>query len=217
MNSTTKSLALLLIIVVGIGMVSAAPNQDCQNCPNGVAMNMIGCFELNRDVQAAANSAIHERYTDDEAVTAMGPEADDNALNHERYTDDEAVTAMGDEAHDNSLNHLRYTDAEAREAVGPTGLSGYEIVSVVVSGVAAGNVLIPNEPDFPPALPECPCGKVLIGGGGRMLTPGPSNLMPILVSAPEGRAWRVTWGSNLFQIFEYEVEVFAICVDEPEA
>ncbi len=121
--------------------------------------------------------------------------------------------------------HDRYTDAEAKAAVGPVGgLSGHEIVTVVVSGLAAGGNLIPNEdaPQFDdPGLAPCPPGKVVLGGGGRILSIGNTNLpainisalFPLVESRPEGNAWRVRWASNLFQIFEYEVEVYCICAD----
>ncbi len=45
-------------------------------------------FDHDADV-----SAHHVKYTDAEAVSAMGALADDNPLNHDRYTDAEAVSA----------------------------------------------------------------------------------------------------------------------------
>jgi hypothetical protein len=82
----------------------------------------------------------HARYTDAEAVAAMGVKGDANALNHDKYTDAqvdakvathtadvdahhakytdaEAVTAMGVKGDANALNHDKYTDAEAVQAV----------------------------------------------------------------------------------------------------
>ena len=70
------------------------------------------------------------RYTDAEAVTAMGAKGDSNPLNHDRYTDiealavaiaarytdAEAVTAMGAKADNNPLNHDKYLDAAAKAA-----------------------------------------------------------------------------------------------------
>ena len=60
--------------------------------------------------------AHHDKYTDAEAVSAMGAKADANPLNHDIYTDAEAVSAMGAKADANPLNHDIYTDAEAKAA-----------------------------------------------------------------------------------------------------
>jgi len=62
------------------------------------------------DVKATADAALpaDEKYTDEDAVGAMGVKADDNPLNHDRtveYTDEDAVSAMGAKADDNPLNH----------------------------------------------------------------------------------------------------------------
>ena len=63
----------------------------------------------NRDTaitnHAANASAHHVKYTDGEAVTAMGAKADNNPLNHDRYADAEAVSAMGAKDDSNPLNH----------------------------------------------------------------------------------------------------------------
>lgn len=62
----------------------------------------------------AVNPAAHHgRYTDAEAVLAMGPIGNLNTLHHNRYSDGEAQEAMGAKANYNPLNHDRYTDAEA--------------------------------------------------------------------------------------------------------
>jgi len=63
------------------------------------------------------NTLNHNRYTDGEAVAAMGELGDDNTLNHNRYTDGEVVAAMGELGDDNALNHNRYTDEEAIAAL----------------------------------------------------------------------------------------------------
>jgi len=61
--------------------------------------------------------AHHAKYTDDEAVTAMGVKGNSNALNHDRYANSEAVSAMGVKANSNPLNHDRYANSEAVAAV----------------------------------------------------------------------------------------------------
>lgn len=43
---------------------------------------------------AANASAHHVRYTDAEAITAMGAKGDSNALNHDKYTNDDFYTAL---------------------------------------------------------------------------------------------------------------------------
>lgn len=118
----------------------------------------------------------------------------------------------------NPLNHERYTDAEAIDAVGSPGLTGYEVRTMVFSGLGAGGSLIPQDAmSNPNGLVECPCEKVPVGGGGRIrfigASPGPSNLFPLVESRPKDNGWFVIWGSNLFQIYPYDVEVFVICVD----
>jgi len=64
------------------------------------------------------------KYTDGEAVSAMGILGDSNALNHTRYTDGEATSAVGTPwigliaAED---HHTKYTDGEAVSAMGILG------------------------------------------------------------------------------------------------
>lgn len=75
------------------------------------------CSESEADgkitTHAGDASAHHARYTDGEAVSAMGVKGNANPLNHDRYTDLEAIGAMGAKANNNPLNHDRYTDNEA--------------------------------------------------------------------------------------------------------
>lgn len=66
------------------------------------------------------NTLRHNRYNDGEAQAAMGVKANYNPFNHDRYADSEAVTAMGAKADANPLNHDRYTDANAQAACWPT-------------------------------------------------------------------------------------------------
>ena len=64
-------------------------------------------------------SAHHTRYTDNEAQSAMGPNAAINPFHHDRYTDPEAVAAVGPHT-------VEYTDAQAIAAVsGLAGPSGF--------------------------------------------------------------------------------------------
>ena len=82
-------------------------------------------------------------YTGAQAVAAMGPLDNNNPLNHNRYTDAEAVSAVGPlytdtqavaamGALDNSnpLNHNRYSDAEAVSAVGPLYTDAQAVAAV---------------------------------------------------------------------------------------
>ena len=88
-------------------------------------------------VLSDSNDLNHNRYTDGEAVSAVGtpwvgliaaedhdhatPIAAHKALSsahHARYTNAEAVTAMGIKGDLNDLHHDRYTDTEATAAVG---------------------------------------------------------------------------------------------------
>lgn len=59
----------------------------------------------------------HEKYTDAEAVTAMGAKGDANPLNHDKYTDAEAEAVadaqIATHAADVDAHHAKYTDAEA--------------------------------------------------------------------------------------------------------
>ncbi len=65
------------------------------------------------DLDSVTASQHHARYTDGEAVSAMGAKADGNPLNHDRYGDGESVSAMGAKADGNPLNHDKYLDAAA--------------------------------------------------------------------------------------------------------
>jgi hypothetical protein len=66
-----------------------------------------------------ANPKNHDRYTDSEALTAMGVKNNTNPLNHDRYTDSEAQGAMGVKDDANPYHHDRYTDSEAISALSP--------------------------------------------------------------------------------------------------
>ncbi len=59
---------------------------------------------------AADPDAHHDKYTNAEAVTAMGAKADDNPLHHDKAEEWGATehTAIGN----NAPHHARYTDAE---------------------------------------------------------------------------------------------------------
>jgi hypothetical protein len=70
------------------------------------------------DSHAGNTNLHHNRYTDDEARTAVGEPGNANALNHDRYTDTQAVSAMGANQADNPLNHDRYTETDAVNAMG---------------------------------------------------------------------------------------------------
>lgn len=197
MNTTAKAVTFVVAFCAMIGIVSTSLTQAGPSgggSPPGFCDNIVDCIVDDPFVQDAIEFATHDRYTDEEAVAAMDPLADDNPLNHERYTDE-----------------------EARDAVGPVGgITGYEIVRVVISGTAGFGSEIPIELDCPPpgdCLAGCPDGKILLGGGARVIFPV-SGLLPLVVSADEGNAWRAIWVSNIINPFAYEVEVFAICADE---
>lgn len=78
----------------------------------------------------------HAKYTDGEAVSAMGAKGDANPLNHDRYTDAEAVSAtaaayeaagaIATHATDVDAHHAKYTDGEAVAAVAAT-LADHEL------------------------------------------------------------------------------------------
>jgi hypothetical protein len=59
----------------------------------------------------------HARYTDAEAVTAMGVKGDANALNHDKYTDAQVDAKVATHTADVDAHHAKYTDAEAVQAV----------------------------------------------------------------------------------------------------
>jgi len=69
------------------------------------------------DVKATADAALpaDEKYTDEDAVDAMGVKADDNPLNHDQAEEWGATehSAIGD----NAPHHTKYTDANAVAAV----------------------------------------------------------------------------------------------------
>ncbi|MCH8806686.1 MAG: hypothetical protein IH986_11430 [Planctomycetes bacterium] len=89
-----------------------------------------------------------------------------------------------------------------------SGIPGYEIVHKEFAGAAGFGSLIGD-------VVRCPPGKVIIGGGGKLIEPL-SALLPMLTSGPAGDfGWGVTWGSNIINPFNYRVEVFAICADGP--
>ncbi|GMV39089.1 MAG: hypothetical protein AMXMBFR64_08050 [Myxococcales bacterium] len=90
------------------------------------------------DAHAADASAHHTRYTNAEAVAAMGAKAAGNPLHHDRYTNAEAVAAMGAKGAGNPLHHDRYTDAEAVAAVGPA----LNTVNGKTGGTITGNVTV---------------------------------------------------------------------------
>jgi len=68
------------------------------------------------DIQNVTAAQHHAKYTDADAVSAMGGKADGNPLNHDIYVDADAVSAMGGKADGNPLNHDIYTDGEAVDA-----------------------------------------------------------------------------------------------------
>jgi len=108
---------------------------------------------------APDNTLNHTRYTDQEAVGAMGMEGPTNTLNHARYTDGEAVTAMGTKADTNALHHDRYTDGEAASAAVASGdvvtTSGDSTItgSLTVTGTVDGTLAAAN---LPPGGRLCP-------------------------------------------------------------
>ncbi len=80
--------------------------------------------EIDGDISTHAGDvdAHHTRYTDGEAVAAMGTKGDSNPLHHDRYTDTEAQsvadTQIATHAGDVDAHHSRYTDGEAVTAMG---------------------------------------------------------------------------------------------------
>ncbi len=66
----------------------------------------------------SSNALHHDRYANSEAVGAMGTKANTNPLNHDRYSNDEAVGAMGARDDANALHHNRYNNGEAVGAMG---------------------------------------------------------------------------------------------------
>ena len=83
--------------------------------------------EIDADITAHAGiaNAHHERYTDSEAVAAMGAKADTNPLHHERYTEAEAVAAMGTKADANPLHHNKTTSfGELTDSASDTQIPG---------------------------------------------------------------------------------------------
>ena len=86
------------------------------------------------------------------------------------------------------------------------GLSGFEIVRHQFSGTAGFGSEITW-------FASPPTGKLVIGGGARLVQPLSANI-PLITSAPEGDGWRATWMSSIFQVFNYEIEIYLICIDE---
>ncbi len=80
---------------------------------------MTGALVLSGDPVVALNPAT-KQYTDIIAADLAAHEATSDA-HHARYTDGEAVIAMGAEGDANSLNHVRYTDVEAVAALVANG------------------------------------------------------------------------------------------------
>jgi len=79
------------------------------------------------DIGTITAAQHHAKYTDGEAVSAMGATADGNTLNHDRYVDGEAVSAMGALGDGNPLNHDRYVDAEAIAAAKTVKLDDFAV------------------------------------------------------------------------------------------
>ena len=74
--------------------VLAAHIGDTGN-PHGVTAAQTGAPTSTEFTSHTANSAAHHlRYTDGEAVAAMGAKNDANALNHDKYNDSNAVAAI---------------------------------------------------------------------------------------------------------------------------
>ena len=114
-------------------------------------------------VHAANVSAHHIRYTDAEAVSAMGAIGDSNPLNHNRYTDAEAVTAMGAIGDSNPLNHNRYTDAEV------------SVLIAIHAGLADPHTVYVKESEF------TAINDILVGtGAATLVKKTPAEIMAIL-------------------------------------
>ncbi len=102
---------------------------------NGSAMPTDGSGIVTNTVLAvhtADPSAHHIRYTDLEAVTAMGVKANSNPLNHDRYTDAEAQAVADTQIATHTAiadaHHTRYTDAEA-QAVADTQIATHTAIA----------------------------------------------------------------------------------------
>lgn len=192
MNTTAKTVTFVLVLctVIGSAWTSRAPaHSPGAGSQPGFCDNLVDCIVENPFVQEALEVATHERYTDAEAVAAMG-----------------------DEAHENSLNHQRYTDQEARGAVGPVGMTGYEIVRRPPVTVTLGFG------EFVTVNVSCPKGKVLLGGGGQQAATngsGPVAGVPMVSSGPNisENAWSCQWASNSLNAAEVDLAVFVICAD----
>ena len=63
------------------------------------------------------NPLHHDKYTNENAIGAMGIKEDNNPLNHDRYTNENAIVAMGTKEDNNPLHHDRYADSECLTAV----------------------------------------------------------------------------------------------------
>jgi hypothetical protein len=87
------------------------------------------------------------------------------------------------------------------------GFSGFEIIRREFSGTAGFGSEITW-------FASPPTGKLVIGGGARLVQPLSANI-PLITSAPEGNGWRAMWMSSIFQVFNYDVEIYLICIDAP--
>lgn len=68
---------------------------------------------------------IPPRYTDEEAIAAMGELADDNTLNHNRYTDEEAQAALGFHTSDTDIHYTGDDLTKTRISYGEWTLSSH--------------------------------------------------------------------------------------------
>jgi len=95
--------------------------------------------------ESNSNPLNHARYTDTDAVAAVGPHlttADAVAAVGPHFTGADAVTAMGAADNSNSLNHARYTDTDAVAAVGP-----HLTTADAVAAVTAADSYVSNTGD----------------------------------------------------------------------
>lgn len=70
------------------------------------------------DITNVTAAQHHAKYTDADAVDAMGAKGDGNPLHHDIYLDADAVSAMGAKGDGNPLHHDIYLDADAVGAMG---------------------------------------------------------------------------------------------------
>jgi len=106
-----------------------------------------------KHLTAAQVAALHTKYTNTEAVNAMGTLGDTNPLNHDKYTNSNAVSAMGTKSDSNSLNHDKYTDTKARAAVLFQPMAPFfwqpDGVSATWGGITSSNYMLQGELYFP--------------------------------------------------------------------